>query len=298
MEGAVASRDVSPYPIKWLFPVLVLVIVFTVYPFGYALWNSFFQILLILPTKPFVGFQNYADVLVSPYFRESLINTLFFTLVTAPIIVVIALGVARLLLTKFVGRGVVRAVVLLPWAMPGTISGIMWLWIFHGQWGILNGLLYRIGIIEAYIQWVNDPLLAKFSVMVAHVWTQIPFASVLLMAALTTINREIYEAAEVDGASPTRRLFSITIPNIKGMLLIALIYECIVGLTTYDVTYAMTGGGPGGATTLLSYFVWAESFKMLHFGRGAALGVIMALITLGLIMAILKTIPNEIMGGD
>jgi len=294
----VASRDVSPYPIKWLFPVLVLVIVFTVYPFGYALWNSFFQILLILPTKPFVGFQNYADVLVSPYFRESLINTLFFTLVTAPIIVVIALGVARLLLTKFVGRGVVRAVVLLPWAMPGTISGIMWLWIFHGQWGILNGLLYRIGIIEAYIQWVNDPLLAKFSVMVAHVWTQIPFASVLLMAALTTINREIYEAAEVDGASPTRRLFSITIPNIKGMLLIALIYECIVGLTTYDVTYAMTGGGPGGATTLLSYFVWAESFKMLHFGRGAALGVIMALITLGLIMAILKTIPNEIMGGD
>lgn len=293
-----ASRDVSPYPIKWLFPVLVLVIVFTVYPFGYALWNSFFQILLILPTKPFVGFQNYADVLVSPYFRESLINTLFFTLVTAPIIVVIALGVARLLLTKFVGRGVVRAVVLLPWAMPGTISGIMWLWIFHGQWGILNGLLYRIGIIEAYIQWVNDPLLAKFSVMVAHVWTQIPFASVLLMAALTTINREIYEAAEVDGASPTRRLFSITIPNIKGMLLIALIYECIVGLTTYDVTYAMTGGGPGGATTLLSYFVWAESFKMLHFGRGAALGVIMALITLGLIMAILKTIPNEIMGGD
>ena len=293
-----ASRDVSPYPIKWLFPVLILVIVFTVYPFGYALWNSFFQILLILPTKPFVGFQNYADVLVSLYFREALINTLFFTLVTAPIIVVVAVGVARLLLTKFVGRGVVRAVVLLPWAMPGTISGIMWLWIFHGQWGILNGLLYRIGIIEAYIQWVNDPLLAKFSVMVAHVWTQIPFASVLLMAALTTINKEIYEAAEVDGASPIRRLFSITIPNIKGILLIALIYECIMGLTTYDVTYAMTGGGPGGATTLLSYFVWAESFKMLHFGRGAALGVIMALITLGLIMAILKTIPNEIMGGD
>jgi multiple sugar transport system permease protein len=218
--------------------------------------------------------------------------------ITAPIIVVIALGVARLLLTKFVGRGVVRAVVLLPWAMPGTISGIIWLWIFHGQWGILNGFLYRLGVIDAYIQWLNDPLLAKFSVMVAHVWTQIPFASVLLMAALTTINNEIYEAAEVDGASPARRLFSITIPNIKGMLLIALIYESIMGLITYDVTYAMTGGGPGGATTLLSYFIWAESFKMLNFGRGAALGVIMALITLALIMAILKAIPNEIMAKE
>ncbi|GAH93087.1 unnamed protein product, partial [marine sediment metagenome] len=151
-----------------------------------------------------------------------------------------------------VGRGIVRAVVLLPWAMPGTISGIIWLWIFHGQWGILNGLLYRLGIIEAYIQWVNEPILAKFSVMVAHIWIQIPFASVLLMAALTTINKEIYEAAEVDGASAARRLFSITIPSIKGMLLITLIYEFIMGLTTYDVTYAMTGGGPGGATTLLS----------------------------------------------
>jgi ABC-type sugar transport system permease subunit len=294
----VASRDVSRYPIGWLFPVLILVIIFTVYPFGYALWNSFFQILLILPTKPFVGFHNYTDVLSSLYFREALLNTLIFTVITAPIIVVIALGVARLLLTKFVGRGVVRAVVLLPWAMPGTISGIIWLWIFHGQWGILNGFLYRLGAIDAYIQWLNDPLLAKFSVMVAHVWTQIPFASVLLMAALTTINNEIYEAAEVDGASPARRLFSITIPNIKGMLLIALIYESIMGLITYDVTYAMTGGGPGGATTLLSYFIWAESFKMLNFGRGAALGVIMALITLALIMAILKAIPNEIMAKE
>jgi ABC-type sugar transport system permease subunit len=290
-----ATRETSRYPVEWLFPVLVLVIVFTVYPFAYALWNSFFQILLVLPTQPFVGLQNYIDVLSSPYFLEALTNTLIFTAITAPLIVIIALGVARLLLTRFVGRAVVRAVVLLPWAMPGTISGIIWLWIFHGQWGILNAILLRFGIISEYIQWVNDPLLAKFAVMVAHVWTQIPFASVLLMAALTTINVEIYEAAEVDGASVVRRLFSITIPNIRGMLIIALIYECIMGLTTYDVTYAMTGGGPGGATTLLSYYMWAESFKMLHFGRGAALGVIMALITLGLILAILKAIPNEIM---
>jgi ABC-type sugar transport system permease subunit len=290
----VAKRELSRYPIEWLFPVLVLVIVFTVYPFAYAIWNSLFQILLILPVKPFVGMRNYVEVVNNIYFREALFNTLMFAGITAPIIVVIALGVARLLLTKFVGRGVVRAVVLLPWAMPGLVSGIVWIWIFHGRWGILNAVLYRLGIISSYIGWLEDPILAKFSVMVAHVWTQIPFASVLLMAALSIINKELYEAAEVDGAGPVRRLFSITIPQIKGMMMIALIYNLIMGLTSYDLTYSMTGGGPGGATTLLSYFIWAESFKMLQFGRGAALGVIMALITLVLILLIMRAVPGEI----
>jgi len=290
----VYTRGFSRYPIEWLFPVLILVIIFTVFPFGYAIWNSLFQILLILPVKPFVGIQNYIDVVSSPYFWEALTNTLVFTGITAPITVIISLGVARLLLTKFVGRGVVRSVVLLPWAMPGVVSGTVWVWIFHGQWGVLNALLMRLGIIDTYIQWLNTPDLARFSVIVAHIWTQIPFASVLLMAALSTINKELYEAAEVDGAGPARRLFSITIPQIKAILLIALIYELIIGLTSYDLTYAMTRGGPGGATTMLSYYVWAESFKMLHFGRGAALGVIVALITLGLILAILRAVPGEI----
>lgn len=289
-----AKRALTRYPIEWLFPVLVLVIVFTVYPFGYAVWNSLFQILLILPVKPFVGLKNYAEVVTNIYFREALTNTLLFAAVTAPVIVVIALGVARLLLTKFVGRGIVRAVVLLPWAMPGAVSGIVWVWVFHGRWGILNALLLRLGLIGSYISWLEDPVLAKLSVMTAHVWTQIPFASVLLMAALSIINKEIYEAAEIDGAGPLRKLFSVTLPEIRGMLTIAIIYELIMGLTSYDLTYSMTGGGPGGATTLLPYYIWAESFKMLQFGRGAALGVIMALITLVLILAIMRAVPGEL----
>ncbi len=289
-----ARRERSRYPIEWLFPVLILVIVFTVYPFAYAIWNSLHRILLIMPGWPFIGIKNYVDVVSSIYFREALINTLVFAAITAPIIVAIALAVARLLLTKFFGRGVVRAVVLLPWAMPGAVSGIVWVWIFHGRWGILNALLQQVGIIKSYIEWLSNPVLAKFTVMVAHIWTQIPFASVLLMAALSIINKELYEAAEVDGAGPVRKLFSITIPQVKGMMTVALIYELIMGLTSYDLTYAMTGGGPGGATTLLSYFIWAESFKMLQLGRGAALGVIMALITLILILAIMRAVPGEL----
>jgi ABC-type sugar transport system permease subunit len=236
--------------------------------------------------------KNYAQVFTSVYFREALVNTLIFMAITAPLIVIVSLGVGRLLLTHFVGRGILRAVVLLPWAIPGAISGILWYWVFQEQWGILNTLLIKLHILTRGVEWLDNRILAKFSTMVAHIWTQVPFASVLLMAALTTINKELYEAAEVDGAGPLRRLLHVTLPQVAGMMGVAFIYELIMGLTTYDVTYSMTGGGPGGATTLLSYFIWAESFSQLNFGRGAALGVIVALITLGLIMLILKAIPS------
>jgi multiple sugar transport system permease protein len=288
----VRGRDISRYPIQWLFPVLIIVITFTVFPFGYAIYNSLFQIILVLPIQPFVGLKNYAQVFTSVYFREALVNTLIFMAITAPLIVIVSLGVGRLLLTHFVGRGILRAVVLLPWAIPGAISGILWYWVFQEQWGILNTFLIKLHIITRGVEWLDNRILAKFSTMVAHIWTQIPFASVLLMAALTTINKELYEAAEVDGAGPFRRLLHVTLPQVAGMMGVAFIYELIMGLTTYDVTYSMTGGGPGGATTLLSYFIWAESFSQLNFGRGAALGVIVALITLGLIMLIIKAIPS------
>ena len=289
------DKKYARYPIEWLFPVLILVILFTVFPVAYAIYNSLHQIILVLPTTPFVGLKNYFEVLTSIYFKEAILNTLLFTVTTAPATVIISLGIARLLLTKFYGRAILRPVVLIPWAIPGSVAGILWLWIFHGQWGLLNGFLLKLGIIKNYIPWLMDARLAKFCVSVAHIWTQVPFASILLMAALTTIPKDIYEAAEVDGAGAFRRLFSITIPQIKGMIIITLIYECIMGLTSYDVVYSMTAGGPGGATTLLSYFIWAEAFKLLSFGRGAALGVIMAVITFALIMAILKAIPTDIL---
>jgi ABC-type sugar transport system permease subunit len=295
-KGAILKTlKYSRYPIEWLFPVLILVIIFTVFPVGYAIYNSLHQILLVLPVTPFVGIKNYIDVLTSTYFKEALLNTLFFTITTAPVTVIISLGIARLLLTKFFGRAILRPVVLLPWAIPGSVAGILWLWIFHGQWGLLNGFLLKLGIIKNYIPWLMNARLAKFSVSVTHIWTQVPFASILLMAALTTISKEIYDASAVDGAGGFRRLISITIPQIKNMLIITLIYECIMGLTSYDAVYSLTGGGPGGATTLLSYFIWAEAFKLLHFGRAAALGIIMAVITFALIMAILKAIPTDIL---
>jgi ABC-type sugar transport system permease subunit len=282
------------YPIEWVFPVLLLVVLFTAYPVAYTIWTSLHGVLLILPVTPFVGFDNYFNVIESPYFWESLQNTLWFTLISVPLIIVVGFAVARLLLAKFVGRAVVRSVVILPWVLPGAVAGAVWMWIFHPSWGILNLILYEFGIIDSYIGWLTEPTLAKVSVIVAHIWMQFPFAGILLMAALLAIDRQLYEAAEIDGASAFQRFRHVTLPHIKPMVVILCVYESLIGLTTYDLTYALTAGGPGTATTLISQHIWKESFQMLNFGNGAALAFIMMLLSLGFIFAILKAIPSDL----
>jgi len=288
------KRPYIRYPIEWIFPVLILVTLFTVYPVGYAIWTSLHRVLLVLPTTPFIGFKNYIAVLKSPYFWESLLNTLWFTLISTPIIIVIGFGVGRLLLTKFVGRSVVRSVVILPWVLPGAVSGIIWMWILHQSWGILNILLFKIGLIKEYIPWLVTPALARFSIIVAYTWTQFPFAGILIMAALSGIDPNLYEAAQVDGASALRRFLNITLPQIKGMVMVLAVYEALTALTSYDLAYSLTAGGPGTATTLAAYYIWKESFKMLNFGNGAALAFIMVLISLAFIIGIMKAIPSDV----
>jgi multiple sugar transport system permease protein len=295
--AAAAQRD-RQYPALWALPALCLVLAFTVYPVAHTLWTSLHQVMILLPGEPFVGLANYRAVVTGPFFLRALLNSLWFTLFSAPLIVLLGLGVAHLLLARFKGRFLVRAVVILPWALPGAISAVLWLWIFNPSWGILNLLLYEAGLIDSYIPWLTDPSLVRLCVVVAHVWTQLPFAAVLFMAALVAIDPELYEAARIDGAGAWQRFRHVTLPQIKAMLVVLLVYSTLVAFTSYDLTYAMTGGGPGTATTLLSFQIWKESFSMYNFGNGAAVGFITVLISLGFIFAILRALPSDLFGED
>ncbi|MGH6927076.1 MAG: carbohydrate ABC transporter permease, partial [Dongiaceae bacterium] len=198
------------FPAAWLLPALLPVLLFTLYPVAEALYTSLHQVIVIFPAQPFVGLDNYRQVVLSPDFREAFVNTVAFAAVTPPLTILIGYGTARLLLAEFHGRGLVRALVILPWVLPGAISAVVWLWILHPSWGILNLLLYETGLIGRYIPWLTDPRLAQLSVVVAFVWTQFPFASILLMAALSAIDRSLYEAAQVDGATAWQRFRYIT----------------------------------------------------------------------------------------
>jgi ABC-type sugar transport system permease subunit len=273
------------------------VLLFTLYPVADALYRSLHQVIVILPTSPFVGLANYREVVTGHGFWEAIRNTAAFAAVTAPLAVITGFGAARLLLTPFHGHALVRAMVILPWVLPGAISAVIWTWVFHPSWGTLNLFLYETGLVERYIPWLTNPQLARLSVVVAFVWTQFPFAAILLMAALTMIDRDLYDAARVDGAGVAQRFRYVTFPNIRPVVVVLLTYHALVALTSYDLVYAMTAGGPGTATTLLSFRIWQESFSMMNFGTGSAIAFLLVLLSLAFMAAILRALPTQLLPG-
>ena len=270
------------YPASWVGAALLPVMLFTLYPVGQALWTSFHQVTLLFPVEGWAGLENYQRVVRSNYFLTALTNTLKFILVTAPTVVTLGTLIALLLRRRFFGHVVVRSVVLLPWVLPGAISAVLWIWVFN------------LGLIDRSIPWLTDPDLAFVAVSVAHIWTQIPFSVVLVMAALSTINSELIDAARVDGANAVRRFVYIVFPQIKAMIVVLVVYNSLTAMTSYDLVYAMTGGGPGTATTLLSFQIWRESFSMYDFGAGAAVAFIVVALSAVLITAILRALPSDL----
>lgn len=282
------------FPGLWLLPALLPVMLMTLYPIGHAFWTSLHEVMILFPGEPFVGLKNYSRVIASNYFGDALRNSLLFTLIAAPSVVILGTLIALFLRRRFLGCEVVRSVVLLPWVLPGAISAVLWVWVFHPSFGILNGILRDLGLIDASIPWLTNPQTALFAVAAAHVWTQIPFAVILLMAALSAINAETLEAAAIDCRNPAKRFRYIVFPEIKAMVVVLLVYNALTAFTSYDLVYAMTGGGPGTATTLLSFQIWRESFSMYDFGAGSAVAFIVVVISAVLIAAITKALPSDL----
>jgi ABC-type sugar transport system permease subunit len=288
----------SRFPAPWLLPALLPVALMTLYPVAYALWTSLHSVMLLFPDEPFSGVDNYVRVVTSNYFQDALKNSLLFTILAAPLVVVFGTLIALFLQRRFFGSTIVRSMVLLPWVLPGAISAVLWIWVFHPSFGVLNGLLRDLNLIDGSIPWLTSPRLALISVVIAHVWTQIPFAVVLVMAALAAINSETLEAAAIDCRSAAKRFRHIVFPEIKSMIVVLTVYNALTAFTTYDLVYAMTGGGPGTATTLLSFQIWRESFSMYDFGSGSAVAFIVVAISAVLMLAITRALPTDLFAGD
>lgn len=278
-------------------PAVLVVATFTLYPLGYAVYTSA-RISSPLLEGRFVGFENYENVITSSYFLDAAGTTAGFVAVTLPVLMALGVAVALLLAEPFFGNTLLRAAMLLPWAIPAAAAGVIWKWVFLDGSGALNASLYSLGIIREYVPWLTTPTLARMAVVVVFVWTQLPLVSILLLAALRTIQPVLYDAAAVDGASAFRRFLHVTLPGIRPMLVIVCVYQGLVAIATFDLTYSLTGGGPGTSTTLLAYFVWSETFKQLNFGQGAALAVVIALVSLAGIFALLRALPADALLGE
>jgi len=284
----------SPRLYTWatIGPVILWVALFTIFPFAFAIYLSVHKFHLIQPDHPFVGLRNFERVLADELFVVSARNTLLFTVAAMLLVTVFGLAVALLLNNRLRGFGIVRALILLPWAMPLVSAGIIWKLMVHGNFGAVNGLLLQFGYIENYVSFLGQMPHAFIVVIVAHLWREFPLAAILFLAALQAIPPELYDSAKVDGAGRLARFRHITFPLLRPTLLVVVVYQTMIGIAVFDLVYVLTGGGPGTGTTLISWLAWTTTFKSLNLGRGAALSLLMA-IALGLLiftyMRILRT---------
>jgi multiple sugar transport system permease protein len=275
-------------------PALFLILLLTIYPVVDAFWVSLHQYNLRDPhVFAFIGLQNYVNLLETGSFWYALWVTLIFTFWTTVLVVAIALGVALVLNEPYRGRAILRALILLPWAMPGVVNALMWQWMFNGQVGVLNGALYSLGIINHYRAWLIDSATMYPSIIFANVWNTFPFSALIFLAALQSIPPDLYEAARVDGANLLDRFRSLTLPWLTQPILIVLILQTLGGLRLFDIIYLLTGGGPGNETTTIGYAAYQAAFLDFDFGLGNAYSYVIAILTLLLALVYMRALWNR-----
>lgn len=258
-----------------LLPALLLLILVFAYPIGRALWLSLFTRNLGTKLQPvFAGLDNYARMMGDGRFWQSYWTTTVFTVTSVCLELLLGLGIALVLNRSFRGRNLVRTIAILPWALPTALIGLAWTWIFNDQFGVVNDILLRLGVIKTGINWLGDPTLAMASVIFADVWKTTPFISILLLAGLQSISADLYEAHAIDGATPWQSFRQITLPLLMPQILIALLFRFAQAFGIFDLITVMTGGGPGGATEVVSLYIYATIMRYLDFGYGAALVVV------------------------
>lgn len=240
-----------------------------------------------------IGLDNYIYALTDPDFRESIGRTLYFTLVSVGLETILGVGVALLLNLNFHGRTLLRTLIILPWAVPTIVNAMMWRIIFHPDYGSLNALLTRLGILDSYQSWLGSPELAMNMIICADVWKNYPIIAFVVLAALHTIPKDLFDAAKVEGANGWHQFWSIILPGIMGPLLVIVILRTIEAFRVFDIVYIMTRGGPADSTKTASFFVYQEYFAYLRSGSGASYAILVAVISAMMIAVYFNAIKSQ-----
>jgi len=234
----------------------------------------------------YIGFANYDDLVTDPNWWRAVVNTVGFTIVSVTIETVLGLIIALTLDARLPGRGVVRAAVLIPWAIPTVVSAKMWGWMLNDLYGVVNAVLLGLGLIHQPWAWLADPVLSLASVIAVDVWKGTPFMALLSLAALQVLPREIYEAVRVDGVNPIRVFLEVTLPLIRPALLVAIVFRSLDALRVFDVIYVLTGDNP--ATASMSVYARQQLIDFQQVGMGSAAATFLFLI-IALFAAIVVT---------
>jgi len=267
----------------WLLltPSLLVMLGVTLWPVVSTFILSFFHAPPgINQVRTFVGFANYIEMLRDQLFWETIGRTLYFTVVSVGLELVIGLAIAQLIHSHPWGWQFLRLSLIIPWAVPTIVNGAMWRWIYSSDFGALNGLLMQLGLIKHYVPWLTLPNMAMNLVIVADIWHTMPFVALVLQAALATLPEDLDEAAAVDGANAWQRFWQIRMPLLRPAILVALIVRTVDAFRVFDIVYIITSGGPAYKTLTITYLTYLNSFAFGKQGTGAALSFLISAFTI------------------
>jgi multiple sugar transport system permease protein len=277
-------RERSAY--AFLAPGLIVFSLFTVFALGFAFYLTFREWNILEPEKPFIGLQNYRDMIGDEDFRQSVINTFYFTGASVPVGMAIGLGVALLLNQPLWGRTVLRTLFFLPVVTPFVVAAIVWKWLYNGDFGPINYYMLKAHLISGPLLWLSDRDLAMPAVVLMSVWTSVGFSMVVYLAALQGVPAELYESARIDGAGAWARFRYVTLPMLAPSTLFLMVIGIIGSFQVFTQIYIMTSGGPVNRTSTMVYYIYESAFKFYEMGYASTLAY--ALFVLLLVFTVIQ----------
>lgn len=282
-------------------PAVIVLLTVLAYPIVASLVLSFLRVRFAGQglSFEFYGLNNYTDLFTNQLFRESLLRSVYFTLMEVIAVVSLALLVA-LMLNQPPGRhAFFRVVLLVPWALAPVANAVLWKWIYNANYGILNQIFVGFGITEKAVVWLGSPWLALNMILLADIWKAVPFIALLILAGLQNIPTYLYKAARLDGANTWQQFVHVTFPGLKTTLIISIVLQSIWALKVFDLIYVLTKGGPADSTVLLNYLSWRETFSNLDVGYGAAIANVLFVLMFMLALVYIRALrPRQIRSKD
>lgn len=279
-----------------LIPATAFFLSIIIYPVIRNVYLSFHQKSVVTGMQTqFVGGGNYFRIITRDlWFRNAFFNTIKFTLISVSVEFILGLGFALVLNFPFKGRNFARAAAILPWALPTAVMAMAWRWIYNDMYGVSNDILLRLGIIDEAVAWLGSPATAMYAVIFSDVWKTTSFITLMLLAGLQSIPKDLYSAADIDGANVWQRFRHVTLPLLRPAIVLALLFRTLQAFAVFDLIWVLTQGGPAGTTATLSVYVYDYIFRYLKLGYGAALSMMVFFLALVIIFAILAFRRREV----
>ena len=292
-KGTLAKRE-AHLGIGMVTPAMLIIFGLMLYPLFYTIYLTMVQYnLLSNVSQGFLGLKQYARVLTDDKFWHAMSVTLYFTVVSLGLQLILGFMAALFLNIPFRGQKLLRALILAPWAVPTVVNAQLWNWILNASYGALNKLLLQLGIIRQPIVWLGEPKLALNVIILADTWKMLPLFIIMLLAGLSTIPGTYYEAAKMEGAGFWHTFRKITFPLLKPMLLVILVLHTTQTIRVFDVIYMLTQGGPNNSTMTISYYTYFQTFSLFDFGYGATIAMIVAILTVFIALTYKKILKAD-----